>query len=153
MNQISGLPFGTDATYLAGYATATNDRLGNVDFIIENVGTNTLSMQFRALVGSGPYTPIAGSLGSFFTVVPSGVVTKSLSSVNQIIGFFGSGNTTANISTNMRNPGDLRGAQIDLWITGKRGWNSATNSQASGALDPGYNPNSNEPVWGPTPTF
>lgn len=134
MNQISKVPFGVNAALMSGYAVTANDRLGNIDFVVENTGDNTLSMQFRELnaAGSG-YTPI----GSFFTVVPQGVVTKSLSLVSKKIGFFGSGSTTANISTVIRNKADLRGAQVDLAITGRRNF----------GYDTAYNTGANGPAW------
>ena len=149
-NQISGVPFGTDATVLAGWAVTAGPALGNIDFVVENTGTNTLTFQFKTLTTYGSYTPVTTSVGAWFTVAPSGVVTKSLCLVSTTLGFFGSGNTTANITQNLRNPADLRGAGIDMFVTGKRGWNSTNNNSTTGGgggFDTAYNTNANEPVW------
>ena len=149
LNQLSSVGFGTDATVLAGYACATNSYLGNVDFIVENVGSNTLWMEFKEYTGAGINSAgnatTAGSgyvsLGSALTIVPGGQQTQSLSVLSQKIGFFGSGSTTANISCVFRNPSDLRGAQIDMNIVGRRGW----------SIDSGYPYKQYSPVWGSPP--
>lgn len=119
MNQQSTIPFGTDATKIAGYAQST-ERLGNVDFLITNTGDNQLSMKIAQFVSGNPssYAVIV----PMFTVQPKGNVTKSLCIASQQIAFFGSGNTTANITPVLRNPADLRGAQIDITQTGRFGW-------------------------------
>lgn len=143
MNQISKIPFGTDASVIAGAAMTNraSAALGNFNLVVENTGPNQLSMQGRTLGGAygTTWTPIE----SFFTVVPSGVTTRSYSLVNSQLGFFGSGNTTANVSVVLRNKSDLRGAQIDLTIAGKRGW----------GVDSGYNTNAVTPPWGAQSTF
>jgi hypothetical protein len=120
VNQQSTIPFGTDATLLAGYAmNAANDRLGNFDLVIENTGANSLYLRVKeqTLPQSG-----FSDVGSPITVVPKGTVTRSYSILSKRIGFFGSGNTIANISPVLRNKGDLRGAQIDIVQIGRRGW-------------------------------
>ena len=135
MNQLSKVPFGTDASVVAGYAQVANDRLGNIDFIFENTGDNVLSAQFRTMPGVGGtgYT----NVGAFFTVQPGGTVTKSLSLVDKVVGFFGSGSTTANITAVIRNRSDLRCAQIDMYVIGKKGW-TYDNNYPSGAFQPNW---------------
>ena len=144
LNQLSAVPFGTDATVMAGYAISVDRYLGNVDFIVENTGTNTLWMEFKEYVGTAN-TPVAGSgyvsLGAALTVVPGGQLTQSLSVLSQQIAFFGSGNTEANISCVFRNPADLRGAGIDMFILGRKSW----------SVDPGFNYRARGPVWGSPP--
>jgi hypothetical protein len=141
MNQISKIPFGSDASVLAGCANRASAALGNFDLVIENTGANNLAFQCRTLGGAygTTWTPIE----SFFTVVPSGVETRSYSLVNSTVGFFGSGNTCANVSTVLRNKADLRGSQISMMISGKRGWN----------VDAGYNTNAVTPPWGNQSTY
>lgn len=139
MNQMSTIGVGSDATVLAGLAMAgANDRLGNFDLIIENTGANTLYLRVKeqTLPQSG-FTDI----GSPISVVAKGTVTKSYTVLNQRIGFFGSGNTTANITPVIRNKGDLRGAQIEIIQIGKRGWTTDTAS----------NPYLISPVYGRPP--
>jgi hypothetical protein len=120
-SQSSKVPFGVDASVLAGYAYAANARLGNIDLTLENTGLNTLTFQLKEWDGvtapSGYY-----SVGGVQTVVPGGVKTISYNIVAKRVGLFGSGGTTANVTFNFRNPADLRGAQIDLIVTGRRGW-------------------------------
>ena len=136
LNQLSAVGFGTDATVMAGYAIGVDRYLGNVDFIVENIGSNTLWLTFKEYTGTGINaaggSTNAGSgyvsLGSALTIVPGGQLTQSLSVLSQQIGFFGSGNTEANISCIYRNPSDLRGAQIDMFIAGRKGW----------CIDPAY---------------
>lgn len=131
MNQVSAIGFGVDADKLAGYAQAVNDRLGNFDLIVENTGDNTLYM----IVREQKHTTVAyasgyADVGSWFTVVPRGVQTKSYSLVSKRVGFFGSGrdsnaaaaSTKANVSVVLRNKSDLRGAQIDIVSMARRGW-------------------------------
>lgn len=238
MNQVSAIPFGTDATVMAGYAQRANERLGNVDLVLENTGVNnayvivkelttsaavkasattvmggtnndlvftaksagaagnnititlidpagaskpllvsvggtaitvylatsggsaitTTATQLKAAIeanntasnlvtvanaaandGSGVVTALAltnlsggsdatesySTLVAGFTVAAKGTITKSLKLVSKRIGFFGSGvggSTAVNISTAVRNPADLRGAQIDIVAGGRRGW-------------------------------
>jgi hypothetical protein len=121
MNQLSSVPFGTDATVLAGYAQHANASLGNLDITIENTGSNTLTFQLKEFTGTGVPSGYA-NIGGTVSVVPKGVKTVSYNLVSKRVGFFGSGNTVANISLSYRNKGDIRGAQIDLVATGRRGW-------------------------------
>ena len=123
MNQVSQIGFGPDADVLAAYAHFGNDRLGNVDLTVENVGSNTLTFEVKEKVAAG----VAGGtpsgykkLGSTVTVVPKGVTTVSYNVLAKQIGFFGSGNTVANVSVSFRNKGDLRGAQVDIVQVGRR---------------------------------
>ena len=51
MNQLSSIGFGPDATVLHGYAQAANERLGNVDFQIENTGDIPLNFILRQYDG------------------------------------------------------------------------------------------------------
>jgi hypothetical protein len=135
MNQVSSIPFGTDATLLSGYAYRGGDRLGNFDLTIENTGANSLYFQLKEQTNpSGAFVAV----GAAQTLVPKGVKTVSYNILSQRLGFFGSGNTTANVSFSMRNKGNLRGAQVDIVVTGRRGW----------GFDPGFNQNSEVPNWG-----
>ncbi len=121
MNQQSSIGFGTDANVFAAYAQNANGKLGHVDFVFENTGGNQAYlklMQYDGVTAPSGYALV----GEAFTLVPGGSVTKSYVLVNQRIGFFGSGNTTVNISSVIRNKGDLRGAQIDIVAVGRRGW-------------------------------
>lgn len=136
MNQVSKIPFGSDASVMAGYASRANDRLGRFDLIVENTGDNTLSMQIREAVAPSGFA----NLGAFFTVAPGGSVTKSYTILSAKIGFFGSGNTVANVTTVLRNKGNLRGAEIDIVVTGRRGW----------GFDAGFNQGAFKPEW-PSP--
>ena len=121
MNQQSAIGFSTDATVLAGYAQSAGDRLGNIDFVFENTGTNTAYIKIGQF--DGTTSPSGYAFVHFpFTVVPAGTVTKSYQFLNKRIGFFGSGSTKVNISTVIRNKGDLRGAQIDIVPVGRRSW-------------------------------
>jgi hypothetical protein len=116
---------------MAGYAQAINDRLGNFDLVVENTGDNTLWMIVRSQQhGVTAFTSGYGDVGSWFTVAPRGVQTKSYSLVDKRVGFFGSGrnssavasSTKANVSVVLRNKADLRGAGIDIVTMGRRGW-------------------------------
>jgi len=121
MNQQSCIGFGTDANVLAAYANRANERLGSFSFLIENTGNNALYLQFKEW--DGTTSPSGWSpIGTPVTVAARGQVTKNFTLNSKKVGFFGSGNTTANISTVIRNPADLRGAQIDINATGRRGW-------------------------------
>lgn len=117
--QSSTIPFGTDATVVAGYAYSTS-RLGNFNLQIENTGSNTLTMKVAQFVSGNPssYSLIV----PWFSVVPAGTVSKALVVNSQQIAFFGSGGTTANISFDYRNPSNLRGAQVDIVPIGRYGW-------------------------------
>ncbi len=132
MNQISAIGFGADATVFAGYAQSANERLGNIDFIVENTGANTLYLTLGQYDGNTSPSGFA-KVGAAFVVVPGGTQTKSYSLVSKRIGFFGSGNTAtdltgratsakADVTAVLRNKSDLRGAQIDIVATGRRGW-------------------------------
>ena len=132
MNQASAVGFGTDAAVFSGYAQSANERLGNIDFIVENTGANTLYMTLGQWDGNTSPSGYA-KVGTAFVVVPGGTQTKSYSLLSKRIGFFGSGNTStalsgtatsakANITAVLRNKADLRGAQIDIVATGRKGW-------------------------------
>lgn len=139
MNQNSIIPFGTDATKVAGVAYATQ-RLGNVDLLVENVGDTTLTMNVAQFVGGAPSS--YAIVVPWFTVVPKGTVTKSLVLAGAIapgpqVAFFGSGGTTANISFAFRNPADLRGVEISIVPVGRYGW----------TFDVAFNTDSFLPTW------
>jgi hypothetical protein len=148
MNQISAVGFGLDASVFAGYAQSANERLGNIDFIVENTGSYTLYMTLGQYDGNTAPSGFA-KVGAAFVVVPGGVQTKSYSLLSKRIGFFGSGNTLttllgsaastkANITAVLRNKADLRGAQIDMVATGRRGW----------SYDEGWNKLELKKKWG-----
>jgi len=129
--------FGTDINVFAGYAQSANDRLGNIDFIVENTGANTVVIQLKSYDGNTAPSGYA-NVGTPFVVVPGGAQTKSYNLLAKRVAFFGSGNTTvgstynsltgtvtgakANITAVIRNKADLRNAQIDIVATGRRGW-------------------------------
>lgn len=166
MNQASLVPFGVDASRLAGYAMTANERLGAIDFVFENTGQiaayikvmayvgvtttpsgygDVLPLQNEAMnsvAGASPSAAITGftSVGPPFVLNPKGVLTRSYNLLAKRIGFFGSGiaatvtqqiapyqslkvsSTTVNITAVMRNPSDLRGAQIDISPVTRQGW-------------------------------
>lgn len=144
MNQQSSIGFGTDANLIAGYAQAAGDRLGNFDLIYENTGNYAAYikvMQYDGVTAPSGFAPI----GNAVTVVPGGTKTVSFSLVNKRIGFFGSGvggSTKVNISTVLRNKGDLRGADISIYPGGRKGWgydpafNRPTLTKNWGTVDP-----------------
>lgn len=141
MNQSSLVPFGTSTTDLNGYAQAAGDRLGNFDLIFENIGDNAVNIDVKELNAAGTsYATVLVNTGS---IVARGTKTVSVKSVSKRLGFFtnAGGNTSVNISTAIRNKGDLRGAQIDIVATGKRGW----------GLDVGHNPATTQKRWGLVP--
>ena len=121
MNQNSAIGFGTDATVLAGYAVAANDRLGPIDFVVENTGENTLTLFLREYDGTTSPSGWA-QIGAGHTVVAKGVKTISTVLLSKTVGFFGSGATSANISSVLRNKANLRGAQVDIVQSGRKGW-------------------------------
>ncbi len=121
MNQASSVGFGTDATVFAGYAQSTNDKLGHIDFVFENTGANEAYIKLQQYDGSSSPSGYA-LVGVAFTVAPGGSTTKSYVLLNKRVGFFGSGSTTVNISAVIRNKADLRGAQIDIVASGRKGW-------------------------------
>jgi hypothetical protein len=113
----------------AGYAQSANDRLGSVDFSYENTGANTLYvrlMQYDGTTSPSGFASIDtgyttdGFLGT--KIVAGGVITKSYNLVSKRVGFFGSGNTTCNITANIRNKSDLRGGDITIASSGRRSW-------------------------------
>ena len=133
MNQLSLIPIGDDANVHAGYAQSANDRLGAVDFVFENVGPNTAYIRVCQYDGQTPPSGYATIDKSFttspfisgfkgFAVAPGGVVTRSYVLMSKRVAFFGSGNTAVNVTAVIRNKGDLRGAQIDIVPTGRKGW-------------------------------
>lgn len=149
MNQVSSVPFGTDATVFQGYAESANDRLGAIDFVFENTGPNTAYIrlaQFDGVTSPSGYATIdttytaspftANFLG--FAVAPGGTVTRHYTLISKQVAFFGSGNTSVNISAVLRNKSDLRGAQIDIVATGRRSW----------GYDQGWNRNELIKDWG-----
>lgn len=124
MNQCSQIGFSGDATVLAGYAQAANDRLGAFDLVFENTGSNAAVITLKTWDGTtspSGYANVPGQV-AFTVAAGGGVVTRSLRLLNKRLGFFGSGNTLVNVSTVIRNKADLRGAQISLVATGRRGW-------------------------------
>ena len=133
MNQLSSVPFGTDATQFQAYAESANDRLGAVDFVFENTGASTAYIRLAQYDGttspSGFATIDTTYTASPFTaafrgfaVAPGGTITRHYVLLNKRVAFFGSGNTTVNISAVLRNKSDLRGAQIDIVAVGRRSW-------------------------------
>lgn len=121
MNQLSSIGFGVDANVFAGYAQAANDKLGNIDFVFENTGANQAYiklMQYDGVTSPSGFAVV----GLPFTVVPGGTVTQSYVLLSKRVGFFGSGNTSVNVSSVIRNKADLRNAQIDIVAVGRRGW-------------------------------
>lgn len=137
MNQLSSIGFGPDATVFAGYAQSANDRLGNIDFVFENTGANSAYIKLAQYNGTTSPSGYA-QIGDAFTVVAGGQVTRSYVLLSKRVAFFGSGNTTVNISTVIRNKADLRGAQIDIVAVGRKGW----------GLDPAFNAPELTKKWG-----
>jgi hypothetical protein len=134
MNQQSSIGFGVDATVFAGYAQNANDKLGNIDFVFENCGPNAAYIRlmqydgstspsgWAAIDTSSPTSPFNTEWVGF-AIAPGGTLTRSYVLLTQRVGFFGSGNTTVNISTVIRNKADLRNAQIDIVAAGgRKGW-------------------------------
>lgn len=149
MNQVSSVPFGVDASVFQGYAESANDRLGAIDFVFENTGPNTAYIRLAQYDGvtspsgyasvdttvtAAPFVP--GFVG--FAVAPGGTATRHYTLISKRVAFFGSGNTSVNISAVIRNKGDLRGAQIDIVATGRRSW----------GYDEGWNRNELIKDWG-----
>jgi hypothetical protein len=165
-NQSSLISFNTDASRFSGYAMAAGSRLGAVDFIFENTGNIDAYIRVKAFVspttspsgysdvspvitGIAPSGLIGTSIGPEIIVAAKGCVTRSFNLLSKRIGFFGSGiadtvngvvvrSTTVNISSVMRNPSDLRGAQIDISASGRAGF----------GFDQGYNTASLTKKWG-----
>lgn len=129
MNQLSSVAFGSDINVFAGYAQTAGDRLGSISFVFENTGPNAATI--RLGYHDGTTSPSGYSIiDSFdttantqgFKVAAGGQVTKSYNLISKTIGFFGSGNTTVNISTVIANKANLRGAQIDIKAVGRKNW-------------------------------
>ena len=144
MNQVSQIGFGTNIQVCAAYALAAGDRLGPITFVVHNTGANTLTLQLREHDGTtspSGYKNVVG-VSAFTTIVAGGQANINTVLLNKQVGFFGSGNTTANISTVLRNKADLRGAQIDIVPLGRRGfgWDDAFDKAAFKA-----------PGWGTSP--
>ena len=146
MNQVSQISFGPDITLCNGYLQYGNERLGNVDLVIENTSDNILVFQAKvaALTASG-----FANVGSAVTINPRGTKTLSYNILAKKFGFFGSGqdasgnakSVTANVTTVLRNKADLRGAQVDIVNVGKRGW----------GRDVGFNAAAISKYWGNPP--
>ncbi|MBV5344656.1 MAG: hypothetical protein JZU63_03515 [Rhodoferax sp.] len=127
---------------MSGYAQTANERLGAVDFVLENTGKVAAYIRVKQFVsatttpsGYSDVTPlgIGAYVGPEITVAAGGCVTRSFNLLSKRIGFFGSGvsatvngivtkTTTVNISAVLRNKSDLRGAQIDISQVGRQGW-------------------------------
>ena len=168
MNQMGTIGFGTDNAVLAGYAQKTNDRLGVFDLLVKNVSTPNLGVGNQPTAGaSGPVlrlqlkewdgtTSPSGwkNIGSYYEIVAGGTTTIHCNMASKKLGFFGSGYAgtsgatgvaanspapvAANISVVMDNKSDLRGAQIDIVVTGRKGW----------GVDDGFNKGELYPNWG-----
>jgi len=149
MNQQSSIGFGPDANVFAAYAQNANDKLGNIDFVFENTGPNTAYirlMQYDGSTSPSGWAAIDTSVTAApfatdwvgFAVAPGGTITRSYVLLTQRVGFFGSGNTTVNISTVIRNKADLRNAQIDIVAVGRKGW----------GYDEGFNKAELRKKWG-----
>jgi hypothetical protein len=155
MNQVSSVPFGTDANVFQAYAESANDRLGAIDFVFENTGPNwayirlaqydgatshsgfaTIDSTYTTTVPGTGYAPVANFLG--FAVAPGGTTTRHYTLISKRVAFFGSGNTLVNVSSVLRNKSDLRGSQIDIVVTGRRAW----------GYDEGWNRNELIKKWG-----
>ena len=134
MNQASLVPFGSNPAVVNGYMFTANDRLGNIDLVYENRGDNDAQILLQEAYAPSGFTPLDG----WFTVAARGTVTKSYKLVNKVCAFFGTGNTVVNISAAIRNPADLRGAQFDISITGRKGW----------GFNPAFDSGSFLPNWG-----
>ena len=154
MNQLSSIGFGTNANVFAGYAQSAGDKLGNIDFVFENTGPNVAYIRLMqydgvtspsgfATLDSAHTTAVGAIAAGFqgFAIVPGGTLTRSYVLLSKKIGFFGSGNTTVNISTVIRNKSDLRNAQIDIVAVGRRGW----------GYDEGFNKLELKKKWGTIP--
>ena len=140
MNQISKIPIGTDITKLEGFALTANAKLGQIDVIFENTGTNDCLLQVQQFVptsgASGAYT----ALGSSFSVKRGGVVSKSFVITSARFGLFGSGPTTVNMTVTIRNPAELRGGEFTLDYQGRTGWNNYDVAFDSAAVTPTWAP-------------
>lgn len=133
MNQVSSVPFGTDAAVFQAYAESANDRLGAIDFVFENTGANTAYIRLGQYDGTSSPSGFATIDTTYtaspfttnfrgFAVAAGGTVTRHYVLVSKRVAFFGSGNTIVNISSVLRNKSDLRGSQIDIVAVGRRSW-------------------------------
>lgn len=130
MNQVSQVSFGPDISQVNGYLQYGNERLGNVDLVIEN--TSDYDLIFQAKAASALTNSGFANVGSAVTIKARGAKTLSYNILAKKFGFFGSGqdssgnakSVTANVTTVIRNKSDLRGAQVDIVNIGKRGWGS-----------------------------
>lgn len=110
------------------------------------------------VTASPPSSAITGftTVGPPFVIQPKGAITRSYNLLTKRIGFFGSGiagnvqqqqapyqtrrvsSTIVNITAVIRNPADLRGAQIDINAMGRQGW----------GYDPAFNTPELTKQWG-----
>ena len=108
-NQASLIGFGTDASRFSGYAMATNERLGAIDFTFENTSKIAAYIRVKQFVsaatspsGYSDISPItagvapsgyelATNIGPEIIVAAGGAVTRSYNLLSKRIGFFGSG--------------------------------------------------------------
>lgn len=142
MNQVSMVPFGTSTTVLNGYAQQGNDRLGNIDFIFENVGDKAVTIVVKELNAAGTaYTTTVLTTASL--VAGGGTATYSIVTNSKRLGFFTSagGGTAVNITPVIRNKANLRGASIDIVAPGKKGW----------GFDVAYDHATTQKKWGTPP--
>lgn len=113
---------------------------------------------YNNVTASPPSSAITGftTVGAPFVLQPKGCITRSYNLLSKRVGFFGSGiagnvtqqiapyqtlrvsTTTVNITAVIRNPSDLRGAQIDISPVGRQGW----------GYDPGMNSSELTKKWG-----
>lgn len=148
MNQVSQVSFGPDATQHQAYVLNGNERLGNLDLVIENTDSSA-TLVFIPKVQSTLTPSGFANVSSPVSIVPRGVKTISLNLLGKKLGLFGSGqdssgravSVTANVSAVIRNKGDLRGAQLDIVNVGRRGW----------GYDKGFNKASTGLRWGTPP--
>ncbi len=124
MQNFAKIGLGADANDLAGSAFTPNDRLGPVNIQIENIqpenapaAGNAAYVVIKQLTGSGWANLVSG-----FSVAAGGRVNKEVKVFTKKIGFFGSGNTTVTISVQHAHGSALRGGQIDVEATGRRGY-------------------------------
>jgi hypothetical protein len=137
------------------------------DLLVKNISTPTLGAGNQPVSGtSGPVlrlqlkewdgtTSPSGwkNVGSYTEIVAGGTATIHCNMASKKLGFFGSGYSgtngatgvgtnspapvSANISIVMDNKSDLRGAQIDLVVTGRKGW-GVDDGFATGQLQPNW---------------
>lgn len=100
---------------------------------MENTGDYNLHLQLKTYDGTTSPSGWA-PFGTAVDIVARGQKTIECSGILATkLGFFGSGwnpavgasaakSTTANISLAIRNPADLRGAQIDMVVVGRKGF-------------------------------